>query len=160
MAILKEYESELGQLVVKLHERGYGDSLQSYVTGLGDIMDIQYKYRCGIVYLNMLSPSQHELKVHTQETFQRNQLSIQTRFQKLITANIMDKRILEEPCWSSFLFVYVNLLTQWVIYFDMYDSPAAYSECKMKYLRGIMFHAYTPYLTAKGKKEMDQLVFS
>jgi AcrR family transcriptional regulator len=160
MAILKEYETELGQLVARLHEQGYGESLQTYVDGLGDIMDIQFKYRCGIVYLNMLSPSQHELKAHTQQTFQRNALSIRNRFQKLINAGIIDKRILDEPHWSAFLFVYVNLLTQWVIYFDMYDSPAEYSQCKMKYLRGIMYHAYIPYLTAKGKKEMEQLVFS
>jgi AcrR family transcriptional regulator len=159
MAILKEYETELAQLVVALHEKGYGDSLQSYVDGLGDMMDVQFKYRCGIIYLNLLSPSQHELKAHTQETFQRNQLSIRSRFQKLIRANVLDEKILEEPHWSAFVFVYVNLLTQWVVYFDMYDSPAEYAQCKSKYLRGIIHHAYGPFLKTKGKKELEQLRF-
>jgi AcrR family transcriptional regulator len=158
-AILKEYEEELAALMKKLYASDTGFTLQTYVNSVSSIMDAQFKYRCGIIYLNMLSPSQHELKAHIRETYVRNQGFIRARMQNMIALKLLTPNMLEEPNWSAFLFVYVNLLTQWVIHLDMYDSDKPYDENKANYIRGIITHIYLPYFTSKGKKEFEALEF-
>lgn len=158
-AILREYEAELALLMKDIYAYQNGFTLQSYVEGMMGIMDKQYKYRCGIIYLNMLSPSQHELKMHINETYQRNKAFIRQRMQHMVNLKLLTPNILEEPSWSAFLFVYVNLLTQWVIHIVMYDGDKPYEENKENYIRGIITHIYLPYFTAKGKKEFEALDF-
>jgi len=158
-AILREYEEELAGLMKKLYASDNGFTLQTYVNSVSSIMDAQFKYRCGIIYLNMLSPSQHELKAHIRETYVRNQGFIRMRMQNMISLKLLNPNMLVEPNWSAFLFVYVNLLTQWVIHLDMYDSDKPYEENKANYIRGIITHIYLPYFTAKGKKEFEALDF-
>jgi AcrR family transcriptional regulator len=159
MAIMTEYEQELGSLIAKWFPLGVEKSFQVYVNMLSEVMDIQFKYRCAIVYLNMISPSQHELKQHTRTTFERNRSIIRQRMQGMCKAGLVGEAVLEEPAWSAFLFAYVNLLTQWVIYLDMYDNPEEYLSNKQKYLRGVMNHLYLPYMTKKGIKEYQQLIY-
>lgn len=159
MAILRDYEGELATCLVSLYPTGFNTDFQAYVIGLGQIMDIQFKYRCGILYLNLLSPSQHELKQHVRENFERNTSAILGRLAGWVKDKILEERMLEEPAWSGFLFAYVNLLTQWVVHYDMYDSGKSYAECKQNYLRSTIIHLFTPYLTAKGKKIFSSLHF-
>lgn len=157
IAILREYEVELAEVAGKQYARGFQESLQSFADGLSEIMDVQFKYRCGIIYLNMLSPSQHELKMHIRENYARNLQSIRTRMQRMAELGIIDPAVFAEENWQGFVFVYVNLLTQWVIHYDMYDSDLSYQQAKSKYLHGIIHHIYPPYLTAAGKRALEQL---
>ena len=159
IAIMSEYEQEFKQLQVKWFPLGVEKSLQVYVNMLSDIMDTQFKYRCTIVYLNMLSPSQHDLKQETHSNFERTRSVIRQRIEYMYKAGIIREEVLQEPAWPAFLFAYVNLMTQWVIFQDMYDNPAEYEMNKHKYLRGIMNHVYLPYLTKKGMKEFEKLVY-
>jgi hypothetical protein len=126
---------------------------------LSEVMDMQFKYRCAIVYLNMLSPGQHELKQHTLANFNRTRASIRQRMESMHKSGIIGEAVLHEPAWSAFLFAYVNLLTQWVVHQDMYDNPGEYEVNKQKYLRGVMNHIYLPYLTKEGMKEFENLVY-
>jgi hypothetical protein len=41
----------------------------------------------------------------------------------------------------------------------MYDNPEEYGLNKQKYLRGVMNHLYLPYLTKKGRKGLEELVY-
>jgi AcrR family transcriptional regulator len=157
IAILREYETELAVVVGEQTAKGFQESLQAYADGLSEIMDIQFKYRCGIIYLNMLSPSQHELKMHTRENYTRTLQIIRARMQRMADLGIIDPGIFEEMNWQGFVFTYVNLLTQWVIHYDMYDSDLSYQQAKAKYLHGIIHHIYQPYLTTSGKQELAQL---
>jgi AcrR family transcriptional regulator len=159
IAIMAEYEQELGSLVAKWYPAGVEKSLQVYVDMLSEIMDMQFKYRCAIVYLNMLSPSQHELKQQTHANFKRTMGFTRQRMEGMQKAGLIHEAIFQEPAWSAFLFAYVNLLTQWVVFQDMYDDPGEYEVNKQKYLRGVMNHVYLPYLTKKGMKESEALVY-
>jgi hypothetical protein len=107
----------------------------------------------------MLSPGQHELKQQTHDNFKRTTGFIRHRLEAMHKAGIIQEALFMEPAWSAFLFVYVNLLTQWVVHQDMYDNPAEYELNKKKYLRGVMHHLYLPYLTKKGKKELEALIY-
>jgi AcrR family transcriptional regulator len=129
-AILKQYEEELAVLMKNIFAEEKGFTLQSYVNSMLSIMDTQFKYRCGIIYLNMLSPSQHDLKAHILETYERNKVFIRYRIQQMVDLKLLVPKMMDEPHWSAFLFVYVNLLTQWVIHLDMYDSDKPYEEIK------------------------------
>jgi AcrR family transcriptional regulator len=159
IAIMAEYEQELRQLLEKWYPQGVEKSLQVYLNMLSEIMDIQFKFRCAIVYLNMLSPSQHELKQHTHQNFIRNQNAIRQRMQGMHKAGLIQDAVLQEPSWSAFLFAYINMLTQWVVFQDMYDNADEYQVNKQKYLRGVINHLYLPYLTKKGMKEFEKLVY-
>jgi AcrR family transcriptional regulator len=159
MSILAEYEQELGRLVANWHPTGVEKSLQAYVNMLSDVMDTQFRYRCAIVYLHMLSPGHHELKQHTYENFNRNKASIRQRMESMYKSGIMAETVLKEPAWSAFIFTYVNMLTQWVVFQDMYDDPDEYVMNKQKYLRAVMNHVYLPYLTKKGKEELEALAY-
>lgn len=158
IAILGEYEKELASTIQTLYEAGFGHSLQAYANGLHQIMDVQYKYRCGIIYLNVLSPSQHELKSHTASNYARNLASIRQRMELFYEQGLIVHSVLEEPQWSAFVFVYINLLTQWVIHLDMYDNNKSYLENKKVYISGILKHLYAPYLTEKGKRQMADIM--
>lgn len=157
IAILAEYEKELAKCVEKLKEEGFYEHLQGYLDGLSQIMDIQYKYRCGFIYLNVLSPSQHELKAHIESNYTRTIAAVKQRIVFLCDLGILNASILESSNWASFLFVYVNLLTQWVVHLYMYDSAKSYDENKKVYIMGIVRHLYLPYLTEKGKSQLAAL---
>jgi hypothetical protein len=77
----------------------------------------------------------------------------------MVDLKLLVPKLMEEPWWSAFLFVYINLMTQWVIHIDMYDNDKPYEENKLNYLRGIVAHIYLPYFTAKGKAAFEELNF-
>ncbi len=158
-AIMQEYEEEYAALLSKMAAGPKDAPLQNYVNTLWEVMDIQYKYRCSIIYLNVLSPSNHEVKEQVRISYQRNLKLIRTRIENMVEQKLLEPAVLSEPAWSSFLFVYITLLIQWVTHLDMYDDGKSYEENKTTYLRGTLTHLYVPYLTKKGKKEFDQLTF-
>ncbi len=160
IAILQEYEEEYAAIQKQYSSVEKSASLQLYVDYMGDTMDAQYKYRCGIIFLNVLSPSQHELKKQIRENYGRNLLLIRSRIQNLVDQGLVEPRVFREPAWSSFLFVLINLMTQWVVHLDMYDRNKSYAENKALYLRGIFTHVYLPYLTEKGKQALVHLKFA
>lgn len=159
VAIMEAYEQEYAVILAETAAGQRSPSLQNYVNMLWQIMDIQYKYRCAIIYLNVLSPSHHEVKKQVSTSYGKNLELIRERIKRMAKQKLLEPAVLSEPAWSSFLFVYVTLLTQWVTHLDMYDSGKSYEENKTTYLRGILTHLYVPYLTKKGKKEFEQLTF-
>lgn len=159
LAILADYEEKIDNLASTLGPHFRSSSLHDYFFALSRVMDLQYQYRCCIIYLNVLSPGQSELREHTYRQSQIRMASIRKRTEILIEGKMINKELLEKGNYDAFIFVYVNLLTQWVIHVDMYDMEKGYKEVKPLYMRAIFEHTYGPYLTAKAKKELLKIDF-
>jgi hypothetical protein len=123
-------------------------------------MDLQYHYRCGTHYLNLATSAQNELTEHTLSTGERNTQAILARIKKMVDDKWLNPAILEEPNWSAFRFTYINSLTQWSVFYNMYDRNKPYKKVKSNYLRAVITHSYAPYLTKKGEKAFAELVFN
>lgn len=157
LAILDDYEEKLANRIRELYQFYTSRSLESVAYVLSEIMDLQFEYRCSIIYLNVLSPGQSELREHIHVSANRNIDAIRVRIGYMVKSKLLTEDILEEKNFQSFIFIYINQLTQWVVYCDMYDSEKGYKAAKPAYMRGIMHHVYGPYLTAKGKKELKAM---
>lgn len=159
LSILDEYEMKLADMRVRMMEYYEGNSMLDIVLLLDAAMDIQYEYRCAILFLAVLSPSQVELKNRILEGKKRNLATMKTRTGNMVKNGLLDKSILNDKEFSQLSFLYLNTLTQWVIYHDMYNSEMSYTAMKAIYLSGIATHVYGPFLTAKGKKQLNSIDF-
>jgi AcrR family transcriptional regulator len=157
LAILADYEEQLDLLLGGLREFYASRSFSSVMHIISEVMDLQFEYRCSIIYLNVLSPGQSELREHIRKNFSRNIEGIRNRISGMVKSKLIREEILEEKNFESFMFIYVNQLTQWVVYYDMYDQEKGYKNVKPVYIRGILNHVYCPFVTNKGKKELEQL---
>jgi AcrR family transcriptional regulator len=160
LAILADYEEQLGNTMAGLREQYASKTLDSVVSIISNVMEIQFDYRCSIIYLNVLSPGQSELREHTNRNAARNIDAIRNRISLMVSHKLLKAEILEKEAFEAFIFIYINQLTQWVVYFDMYDQDKGFKKRKPVYLRGIMRHVYGPYLTQKGMKELENLEYT
>ncbi|MEN9570236.1 MAG: hypothetical protein RL172_1467 [Bacteroidota bacterium] len=160
LAIMADYEEQMQSTIAGMYTQYQSALLKDYLQVIAAIMDIQYQYRCGIIYLNVLSPSQHEQSVHIKKTFERNKISIKNRLESMVKSGILKKDILTDAHFNSFIFVYVNMMTQWVIYYDMYDNEKKYKDVKATYLQSLLLYCYHPHFTDKGLEEYDKLSFN
>lgn len=159
LAILADYEEQLGNTLASLREQYESKSLRSVMSLISPIMDLQFEYRCSIIYLNVLSPGQSELREHTRKNAVKNMEAIRNRLSLMVSNKLVKQEILKKDAFEAFIFIYINQLTQWVVYFDMYDQERGFKKMKPVYLRGIMQHVYGPYLTSKGRKELEALEY-
>jgi AcrR family transcriptional regulator len=159
LAILADYEEQLGNTLASLREQYESKTLGSVMSLISPIMDLQFEYRCSIIYLNVLSPGQSELREHTRRNAAKNIEAIRNRISLMVNNKLLKEEILEKDAFDAFIFIYINQLTQWVVYFDMYDQDRSFKKMKLVYLRGIMHHVYGPYLTEKGRKELENLKY-
>lgn len=157
LAIMADYEEQLGLLFSRLKEYYASRSFASVMHLISEVMDLQFEYRCSIIYLNVLSPGQSELREHTRNNFSRNIEAIRNRIASMVKAKLVREEILDKRKFESFMFIYVNQLTQWVVYYDMYDQEKGFKNVKPVYIRGILRHVYGPYVTTKGRKELEEL---
>lgn len=153
LAILSEYEEKLADKIVELKDYYLSKSLADMVLVISRVMDVQFEYRCAITFLTVLSPGQIELREQIQRGIRRNLSNIQLRLNEMVKNKLLIPEVLEDEKFKSFSFVYVNVLTQWVNYYDMYDANKEYTSVKPLYIRSILEHVYQPYLTQKGRKE-------
>ena len=159
LAILADYEEKLGMTLASLREHYESKTLGSVLALISPVMDLQFEYRCSIIYLNVLSPGQSELREHTRRNAVKNIEAIRNRISLMVNNKLLKEEILEKEAFDPFIFIYINQLTQWVVYFDMYDQERGFKQMKPVYLRGIINHVYGPYLTPKGRKELDSLKY-
>lgn len=159
LSILDEYETKLGEMRARMVEYYEGNSMLDIVLLLDAAMDIQYEFRCAILFLAVLSPSQVELKNRIMDGKQRNLAVLKKRTGNMVKNGLLDKDILKDKEFSQLTFLYLNTLTQWVIYHDMYNHEESYAQMKHIYVSGIVSHVYGPFLTAKGKKQLDEINF-
>ena len=160
LAIMSDYEEKLAGKLAELKEYYLSKSLADVVSLISQVMDVQFDYRCAISFLTVLGPGQIELREQIQKGIRRNRANIHARIAAMVKNKLLIPDILEENRFESFIFIYVNVLTQWVNYYDMYDANLDFASAKPKYIRSILEHVYQPYLTRKGKKELQALDYS
>ena len=153
LAILEDYEHGLADLRVKLKDLYECRKLSDIIVIISEVMDLQFEYRCAILFLAVLSPGQEEFRVKTRQSRAMNDKVIRQRMGNMVKHGQVDARVLEEEQFQLFLFIYFNTLSQWVIYYDMYDHDKDYTLMKPVYIKSIKEHVYGPYFTAKGKKQ-------
>jgi AcrR family transcriptional regulator len=157
IAIFQQYELELGAFVMSQMEVRGQDPFAALFQLLRGVMDIQFKYRCGMQYLNQLHATQAEMREQIDVNYTRNRANIRLRLEKMVEEGLVQPVVLESQNWSAFLFVYVNILTHWVAHREVYDSETDLDIVKTNYLRGFFYHTFGPYLTPKGWKSVHAL---
>lgn len=157
IAIISEYEEKLADKLAELKLYYLSKSLSDVVLVISKVMDVQFDYRCAIAFLTVLSPGQIELREQIQNGIRRNRSNIRLRLEAMVKHKLLNPGILENDVFESFCFIYVNAMTQWVNYYDMYDADKEFSTIKPLYIRSIIEHVYQPYLTQKGRKEFMHL---
>jgi AcrR family transcriptional regulator len=153
LAILEDYEHGLADLRVKLKDLYECRKLSDIITIISEVMDLQFEYRCAILFLAVLSPGQEEFRTKTRETRSMNDMVVRHRMGNMVKHGLVEEKVLEEEQFQLFLFIYFNTLSQWVIYYDMYDHDKDYKKMKPVYIKSILEHVYGPYLTSKGRKQ-------
>jgi AcrR family transcriptional regulator len=157
LAILEDYEQGLAGLRVKLKDLYECRKLSDIVTIISEVMDLQFEYRCAILFLAVLSPGQEEFRVKTGESRSLSDKVIRHRMGNMVKHGLVAERVLEESQFELFMFIYVNTLSQWVIYYDMYDFDRDFRKMKPIYIKSIVEHVYGPYLTSKGRKQWKEM---
>lgn len=156
LAILDEYEQELYTYLSKTQMNPSKVSFTDLAAMLAGVMDIQYKYRCGMAYSAITSPSQQDLSLHIQTNYKKNVLGIRNRVGLFVKAGLLKKELLEDKTFNAFAFQYTTLLTTWVITIDMYFRNEGYPVMKSIFLKGIL-GCYQPFLTKKGQKDFSAM---
>lgn len=159
LAIMSEYEELLGQKLSEIKEKYRSSKLIDIAEITSYIMDIQYDYRCCILYSIINRPSEKELIEHITLTHIDKSKRLRERISAMVKDGIIDPGVLRGNKWKAFLFLYINQMSHWVIHLDMFDSQEGYKSVKPIYLMGVMTHVYGPYLTEKGVLELQALKF-
>lgn len=158
-SLLNEYEEQLGQKLLDIREKYQSTSLKDIAEITSYIMDIQYEYRCCVLYVIVYRPNEKELLEHIALTHQEKANRLFNRISGMVRDGFMHPEVLKGDKWKAFLFLYVNQMNYWVIHLNTYDHLQGYKTVKPIYLMGIITHIYGPYLTEKGLSELKSLKF-
>lgn len=154
LGIFRQYETRLGQFINSWKPNTQSQTFRGILDFYSCVMDLNFEYRFAIIYISMNPLNDESLILHIRETYEGNRKRINQRLEFLIKSGLIENRILEPEVFDAFFFQFVNLSTTWMVNFELYDKHKGYQAMKPVYLRGIM-NCYSPYLTAKGREEMD-----
>jgi len=154
VAIAEEYELRLAKL--RSNEKRIDGSLINFYHNAGEVMDLQYEFRCAMRYFAASSRKQIEIANHSSQSFKTRKESIYMLTKLLVNNGELKKVILTDEPFKVFLFVFSCLFTSWPVNLEIYDSHEEYSNMKTIYLKGI-FSSFIPYLTLKGKESLRSL---
>jgi AcrR family transcriptional regulator len=157
LTILDDYEQKLEEMRNRMKEHYEGNSIEDVILLLSAAMDVQYEYRCAILFLAVLSPGQVELKDRIMLGKKRNVAILKHRVNNMVEKGLLDRSALPDKAFEQMAFLYLNTMTQWVVYHDMYESDRELRSIKPVYISGIISHVYGPFLSAKGKKQWEKV---
>lgn len=129
---------------------------KDYIGILSDIMDIQYKYRCAIIFIwtGCFKDEAFRLVIH--ESFKLRKKSMIGLFEKLILENYLLESIFEEKNFNIFYHQHAVLGVHWLNTYLLFDYHKSFKEVKATYLAGTI-EIYKPYLSEKGMDEFESL---
>lgn len=159
-AIAVEYEESLMRLLSAIFEKYQSYKLTDIAETLSYIMDLQYEYRCSFFYLILYQIGDTNLQQYTNDKTIEKKNMIRKRIMNMVKHGVMDPEVMTENNWKSFLFLYINQMSNWVINLNFYDISEGYQKMKPIYMLGILKHVYGPYLTEKGRSELNTLNFN
>lgn len=151
VGIMRDYEHELGEMIHQF-DLGKGPDFANSIAILDKVLDLQYEYRCALLYLATIGKNQVELHQHIEGSFFNRVDGIRMRTSFMVAEKWLDPAILEKSNWDVYCFQYTNLLTTWVISQELYYSRQPLTKMKPVYVEAAM-NLYLPYLTTTGKKE-------
>lgn len=158
MGIMRDYEHNLSAMI---HDFDYssGPDFDSSFSLLDKIVDLQYEYRCALLYLSTVNNSQVELHQHIEGSFYNRIDAIRMRTIVNVSKKLLQPKILDKDNWVVFCFQYTSLLTTWVISQELYYSRQPISLMKPVYVQAAM-SLYLPYLTVTGEKAFNKALLS
>lgn len=159
-AIAVEYEESLMHLLSGIFEKYESYKLSDIAETLSYIMDLQYEYRCSFFYLILYQIGDNNLQQYTNDKTIEKKTMIRERIKNMVKHGMMIPDVLTGNNWKSFLFLYINQMSNWVIHLNFYDISEGYQKMKPIYMLGILKHVYGPYLTEKGLSELNTLNFN
>lgn len=150
ISIIAEYENQLTVYFQSFEWGKSGPDFPALKRLLLGAMEIQFAYRCSMSYSTTIMPTGNELAKKIEATAQGNKTQIRKRLSVMVEMGLLEKRLLEKVEFDIFIAGYLNLLTTWVITFELYQSNQKPTVIMEQYLQAI-FRTYIPYLTRKGK---------
>ena len=152
VAISEEYEERFSQ--IKSDFTFSGDfSLVVLRDLLLVIMDLQYEYRCLMLFACATGLNQTKMKEQITAKWKHNLSGFMDMIEGLVALHIMTPKALEDEHFQMIKFQYINLLTTWLVSYTLYDFEKALADKKAIYLRTILL-GFEPYLTSKGKLQL------
>ena len=153
IGIAQDYEDKLRAL--RQRRQSNQISFNTFITGVSQVMDLEFEYRCAIRYVVSSLRNRDEMKSHILKTYVNNRDDIRKTFEALVQVDSLQSTILRNDVYEVFLFQLTNMLTNWVINLELYDVDKTYADVKPVYLKGII-SIFLPFLTDKGKRELEQ----
>jgi AcrR family transcriptional regulator len=120
-----------------------------------EIMDLQYRYRAAVAYLAVQPIGDPELQQHLAEQSRQNKAYLKERIAYQVRSGSIQEELLEPKTFEVFCFQLYNLFTSWVVSLQLYYKEQGYEQMKPIFLQGIM-NCFVPYLTEKGKAELQE----
>jgi AcrR family transcriptional regulator len=123
---------------------------------VGIMMDLQYTYRCLLLYVCAIGPNQKTMLTRVTESWNFDQKGFKDLIVALTHSGLLVPEIVKKPKYETFRFQFINLFTTWLVSFTIYDINLSYEKMKPVYHKGIMMCFY-PFLTDKGDIEFKRL---
>lgn len=123
---------------------------------IGTIMDLQYKHRSLMLYVNATGINQKVMLNQITATWRENIGGFEQMISLFIQFDILGKEALEKNNFDLIKFQFINLFTTWLVSFTIYDNNLSYKKMKSIYQKGIIYCLY-PYLTEKGFLQLSSI---
>lgn len=155
LAIFREYEDKAAQLYQRYQQDEASLDLSDFLLYYSKMMDLQYRYRFAMAYLAVQPIGEPELQQHIATRYRQNKANLKKRLSYQVRSGTLREELLEPETFELFSFQIYNLFTTWVVSLQLYYKDEGYEQMKPVFLRGII-SCYTPYLTEKGKAELEE----
>ncbi len=156
VGLSEAYDNDFRELVGSISYEG-GINLTKLANSMEKVMQLQYEYRCLMLFVCATGLDQDLVIRNISIKWNRNFERFKKQISGLIDAGILDPSVLESENFEALKFVYTNLLTTWLVSQTLYDKEKSLRKTKKIYIKGIL-HSFYPYLTRKGKTELDQIL--
>lgn len=138
IAIAQEYEQglvEINEQFDLIHKEFSFETLEKRYSL---IMDHQFNYRCAITYIISSGHDDPGLSKHILETYNKNRDNIVLLLNGMVQLNMLKANILEKDHLEVFILDFVNIFTNWVLHYNLYNRQEPYEQVKRVYLKAIM----------------------
>jgi AcrR family transcriptional regulator len=123
---------------------------------IGCIMDLQYKHRCLLLYVNATGVNQKVMIKQISATWRENLTGFEQLLSLFVKMDVLKKEVLQPDCFPVVKFQFINLFTTWLVSFTIYDNGKSYKKMMVVYKKGIIYCLY-PYLTPKGHLQLSNI---
>jgi AcrR family transcriptional regulator len=138
IAIAQAYEQKLITINEEFDLKHKDFSFHTLEKRYAIIMDHQFDYRCAITYIVSSGHDDPDLSKHISETYKGNKEKLVQLLSAMVHLDMLTKDILEKDNLETFIFDFINIFTNWVLHYNLYDRELPYEQVKAIYLKAIM----------------------